>query len=233
MKVTTNTAYIEQRAKWGRRIAPLTMLFLIGGLITNFMSINNPNLFRPTMILLALGFFSAIISSNLVNNWVREPRADQVLTQVLKKFTNDYVLLNYTSAIPHVLIAPDGLYAFLVKNNDGEITVHNRKISRKFSLRRLIGLFGSDALGSPIGEAESRAGKLQKLLAAHLPQEEIPPIKPVIIFSHRNVQLSTDNPAIPVIHTNQVKTFLRNEGKNRVISASQRSQLAELLGAED
>ncbi len=33
MKVTTNEALIEQRSKWAKRLAPLTMLFLIGGLI--------------------------------------------------------------------------------------------------------------------------------------------------------------------------------------------------------
>jgi hypothetical protein len=232
MQVTTNTEYVEQRAKWGRRIAPLTMLFLIGGLITNFMSIYYPDLFRPTMILLALGFVSAIISSNLVNNWVREPRADQVLSQILKKFSNEYVLLNYTASIPHVLIAPDGVYAFLVKNNDGEITVNGRKVSRKFSLRRAFGLFGSDALGSPINEVEARVSKLQRQLAAHLSEEEMPPVKPIIIFSHKNAQLSVIDPAIPTMQTNQIKSFLRNEGKNRLISAGQRGQLAEILGAE-
>ena len=95
MKVTTNIELVENRRKWAKRIAPVTMLLLVGGLITNFLSINSPEYFRPTLILLALGFVSALISSHLANNWVREPRADQVLEQVLKKFGNDYALLNY------------------------------------------------------------------------------------------------------------------------------------------
>ena len=32
MKAFTNTNLIETRAKWAKRIAPLTMFFLIGGL---------------------------------------------------------------------------------------------------------------------------------------------------------------------------------------------------------
>ena len=76
MKVSTNTELIENRKKWAKRIAPVTMLLLVGGLITNFLSINSPEYFRQTLILLALGFVSAIFSSNLANNWVREPRAD-------------------------------------------------------------------------------------------------------------------------------------------------------------
>ena len=84
MKVVTNTKIIETRVKWAKRIAPLTMLFLIGGLITNFMSINQPEYFRITMILLAIGFVFAIFSSYLANRWVREPRADQILENMLK-----------------------------------------------------------------------------------------------------------------------------------------------------
>jgi hypothetical protein len=94
MRVHTNTDIVTSRAKWARRIAPLTMLFLIGGLITNFMSMSQPQYFQPTLILLALGFIFATASSHLVNRWVREPRADQVLSLTLKKFGNDYVLFN-------------------------------------------------------------------------------------------------------------------------------------------
>ena len=97
MKVVTNTELVESRAKWGKRIAPVTLIFLVGGLITNFLSINNPEYFRMTLILLFIGFISAIFSSNLVNNWVREPRSDQILAQLLKKFGNDYLLFNYTT----------------------------------------------------------------------------------------------------------------------------------------
>ena len=62
MKVVTNTKIIETRVKWAKRIAPLTMLFLIGGLITNFMSINQPEYFRITMILLAIAFWVPLAS---------------------------------------------------------------------------------------------------------------------------------------------------------------------------
>ena len=116
MKVTTNTDLIENRKKWAKRIAPVTMLLLVGGLITNFLSINSPQYFRPTLILLALGFVSAIVSSHLANHWVREPRADQTLSQMLKKFGNDYLLYNYIGPVPHILIAPDAIYSFVVKN---------------------------------------------------------------------------------------------------------------------
>lgn len=232
MKVTTNTDLVEKRAKWAKRIAPLTMLFLIGGLITNFLSINQPQYFRPTLILLALGFISAIVSSHLVNNWVREPRADQILSQMLKKFGNDYLLFNYTGPVPHVLVAPDGVYAFVVKAHDGNISVDGDRVSRQFNWKRVLRLFADEGMGAPIREAEGRAGKLQKFLTKNLNNGELPEIKPIVLFSNKDAQLAVNQPAIPVLQTNQLKDFLREEGKNRVVSADQRRELADILGGE-
>ena len=229
MKVVTNTALIESRAKWGRRIAPLTMLFLICGLITNFLSINQPELFRPTMLLLALGFVSAIVSSHLVNNWVREPRADQTLTQLLKKFGNDYALFNYTSPVSHALVAPNGLYVIVVKKHDGQITVNGRRMSKKFTWRRVFRLLADEGLGAPIAEAEKQSRKLHNFLSKSLEAEEIPEISPLLLFSSKNLELIVNDPAIPVLTTQDFKTFVRDQSKNRTISAAQRKKLADLL----
>jgi len=229
MKVVTNTQLIEQRAKWAKRIAPLTMLFLIGGLIFNFLSINQPQYTLPTLVLLALGFFSAIISSNLVNTWVREPRADQTLTQLLKKFSNDYLLFNYTADISHALVAPDGVYAIVVKKHDGQITVKERRTSRKFTWRRIFRLLADEGLGAPVPEAERQANRLNKQLSQHLSDEEMPPIKPLVLFSNKDVNLNVNDPAVPVMQSNQLKSFRREQGKERAISAEQRKELAEIL----
>jgi hypothetical protein len=133
LKVITNTQIIENRTKWAKRIAPLTMLFLIGGLITNFLSINQPEYFRPTLVLLALGFIFATVSSYLTNRWVREPRSDQILTSMLKKFSNEYVSFNYTVSPPHILLTPSRLYVIVVKQQDGKISIKGSRVSRDFS----------------------------------------------------------------------------------------------------
>ncbi|MCG3212059.1 MAG: hypothetical protein FOGNACKC_05706 [Anaerolineae bacterium] len=229
MKVITNTTLVENRAKWAKRIAPVTMLLLIGGLVTNFLSINNPDYFRPTLILLALGFISAIVSSHMVNNWVREPRADQILEQILKKFGNDYLLFNYTAPAPHVLVAPDAVYTFVIKSHEGEISVNGGKVSRKFTWKRVFRLFADEGLGLPVKDAENRAAKLQKYLHDKLNSQDVPEVKPVLLFSNKNVQLTVDRPDVPALQTNQLKEFLREGSKSRAISAEQRKQLADIL----
>jgi hypothetical protein len=229
MKVSTNTKLIENRKKWAKRVAPVTMLLLVGGLITNFLSINNPAYFRPTLILLALGFVSAIFSSHLANNWIREPRADQTLGQVLKKFGNDYLLYNHIGPIPHTLIAPDAVYAVVVKNQKGEISVNGRRVSRKFTFGRLLRMFGEEGMGAPISEAQSRGSKLYKFFRKSLADDEVPYIKSIVLFSNPDAVLIVNEPEVPVLKTNELKQFLRDEGRNRTISADQRKKLAGLL----
>lgn len=233
MRVNTNTLLIENRQKWAKRIAPVTMLLLVGGLVTNFLSINNPDYFRPTLILLALGFVSAIISSHLANNWVREPRADQVLEQTLKKFGNDYTLLNYVGPAPHLLVAPDGVYTFVVKNQKGEIRINGKRVSRKFTWGRVLRFFSDEGLGSPMTEAETRAKQVAKFLHQNLSESDVPYVKPVVVFSHKEVELVINEPIVTVMKSNELKTFLRDEAKTRNTSAEQRKKLVSLLGGSE
>jgi hypothetical protein len=233
MKEVTNTQIIENRAKWAKRIAPFTMLFLIGGLITNFMSIRQPEYFRITMILLAVGFVFAIVSSYLTNRWVREPRSDQVLVSMLKKFSNEYVLFNYTTRAGHILLTPSCLYAITVKQHKGKITINGRRMNRQFNWKQFIRLFADEGLGSPVAEAESNVSSLSKLLNKELSEEEIPEIRPLILFSNKESDLVIkQSPPVPVVQSHEFKNYLREHTKNKVISASQRSQLAKIIGGQ-
>lgn len=230
MKAFTNTDLIESRTKWARRIAPLTMLFLIGGLITNFMSINQPEYFRWTLILLATGFFLSIISSSLVNQWVREPRTDQALAATLKKFGNDFIAFNYTSPVPHVLLTPSRLYVIVARRQGGEVTVKRDRISRQLTFIRILRYFADEGMGSPVREAEGKANKLQKYLRENLPGQEIPEVTPMLLFTNKDVNLTVVDPVIPTMRLNELKTYLREVDKQRAISAIQRESLIKLLG---
>lgn len=232
MKAITNTDIIESRSTWARRIAPVTMLFLVAGLISNFLSINQPQYFRYTLILLALGFLFATVSSHLVSRWVREPRGDQVLTATLKKFGNDFILFNYTTSVPYILLTPSRLYVIVVKQQSGQITVNGQRFTQKFSWGRLLRLFADEGLGAPVSEGQANVKKLEKLLSKELADDELPEIKPIIIFANKEVELSVNNPPIPVMRSNELKTYLRENDKIRSISASQRKALVEIIGGE-
>ena len=233
MQVITNTAIIESRSKWAKRVSPLAMLVLVGGFMLNLYSFDKPEYTQYTFILLMIGFVLAIVSSHLVNRWVREPRADQVLTNTLKKFSKEFILFNYTTSPPHILITPSRLYVIVVKRQSGQITVNGQRFSRKFSWIRLLRFFADEGLGAPGAEAENGISKLQKLLSTHLGEgEELPEVKALIVFTDKNVELVVNDPVMPVMRSNELKAYLRQQDKQHVIAGPLRNELVEIIGGK-
>jgi hypothetical protein len=235
MRVITNTDIIENRSNWGKRISPIAMFTLFTAFLLNLYSVfkpDRPEFIQYTFILLMVGLVLAMISSNLVNRWVREPRADQVLSNTLKKFGKDYLLFNYTISPPHILLTPSRLYVIIVKRQTGQISVKGDRFSRKFVWGRLFRFFTEEGLGAPVIEARSDINKLHKFLAKNLADEEAPEIKPLVVFVNKDVELSLNEPVIPVMRSNELKTYLREHDKQRAISTSLRTTLTEIIGGE-
>jgi hypothetical protein len=235
MRVITNTDIIKSRNTWARRVSPIAMFTLLTAFLLNLYSLfrpDHPEYIQYTFILLMVGLVLAMISSNLANRWVREPRADQVLSNTLKKFGKDYVLFNYTISPPHLLLTPSRLYVITVKRQTGQITVKGDRFSRKFAWSRFFRFFGEEGLGVPVVEAQSDANKLQKFLTKKLTDEELPEIKPLVVFVNQDVELSVNDPVIPVMRSNELKTYLRDHDKQRAVSASLRDTLTKIIGSE-
>lgn len=232
MQVITNTQIIESRSKWAKRISPAAMLVLLGGFVLNLYSFDKPEYTRYVFLLLLVGFFLAIASSQLVNRWVKEPRADQVLSTTLKRFSKEFVLFNYTTKPPHVLMTPTRLYVIVVKRQTGDITVKGSKFTRKFSWKRFFKFFAEESMGLPDAEAENGIDRLQKMLQKNLNDEEMPEIKAVIVFFDKNANLTIIDPTLPVLRTNELKSYLRENDKQHVISGPVRNQLIDMIGGD-
>ena len=233
MQVITNTKIIESRSTWAKRISPAAMLVLLGGFVLNLYSFGKPEYTRYVFALLLLGFFLAIVSSHLVNRWVKEPRSDQVLSTTLKKFGKEFVLFNYTTKPPHILITPTRVYGIVAKRQTGDITVKGAKFSRKFSWSRFFRFFAEESMGLPDAEAENGISKLVKLLKKNgFVDEELPEIDAVIVFTDKNANVNIIEPTIPVLRGNELKSYLREHDKQHNISAPTRTRLIEIFGGE-
>lgn len=230
MKIVTNQEIIENRAKWARFVTPLTMVLLVGALITNFWGApQSPIYLQITMVLMGLGLISAVVSSHLVNNWVREPRADQVLEFTLKKFSNDFALFNYTTNLRHILITPTRVYVIIIKRQDGKVAFDGKRFYREWSWKRVFRLLADEGLGVPLKEAERGVQQLRDLLAARLDEEDMPELAALILFTHKDVNLTVKDPPIPIMTTKELKSYLRDNEKTRNISNEQRKTLTELF----
>jgi NACalpha-BTF3-like transcription factor len=125
------------------------------------------------------------------------------------------------------------VYAIVAKRQTGDITVNGTKFSRKFSWVRFFKFFGEESMGLPEAEVDNSKDKLAKLLKNNgFSDEELPEIDAVIVFTNKEANLTINEPTIPVLRTNELKSYLREHDKQHNISAPLRSRLIEVFGGK-
>ena len=234
MKVITNEVFIKRRVKIARWASLIGLGVLLLGLIASF----NEQSFYISLLALVIGFVLANVGSFNANRYFRQPRPDQVLAKVLRGFDNNYRLFNYTASVPHVLLTPSRVYTLMVKPHDGMIRRQGKRWRRDFRLRRVLFFFGEEALGDPVRDARAEANRLSRELAKAF-GEEVPPVEPLIVFTHPDVQFEeSESPDVetidaPALVGNDLKKYLRAQPKGDVLKADLRNRLTRFLqGAE-
>ncbi len=223
MKVVTNEKLVESRAKLGKRASLIGLLILVAGFVVSLLS---PTLFYVSLGCLVVGFLISNVGVYNANLWLREPRADQVLSKGLKGFSNKYTLFNYTGPVPHAVVGPSGVVVFVAKSQEGRIIAKGKRWRQPFSLRRLIGFFGNEPLGNPTKDLEAVTERVRKFNAKALPDTEVP-VYGAIVFSSPNVELELQNVDVPVLTEKQLKGYMRNLPKGEVLTPEQRRTLMQ------
>ncbi len=239
MKIITNEKKIAQRKKWANILSPIAMVLLLGGLGLNILSLRNSNdgqitpiYFYGTLVLLVLGFIMSNISSHLVNHWVREPRADQTLAKALKGFDSKHYLFNYIHKAPHILLTPHKVYVITTKGQKDTVSVDGEKWKRPFSLMRALRFFAQESFGNPTLEARQNAAAAAKTLDAILPEDADVALQPLIVFTNPDVDLTVNNPTIPVLKSTKLKSFIREQNKGPAIPHDIRQALITGLSGD-
>ncbi|MGQ9501726.1 MAG: nuclease-related domain-containing protein [Anaerolineae bacterium] len=230
MKVTTNQKLLRQRSQLVRWTSMVGLIVLGGGLIASF----NEAYYFWSLPALLIGFILANISAYNANRYVREPRADHALEKALRGFDNNYHLFNYTAAAPHVLLTPSRLYVITAKGQDGVIRRQGTRWKRNFSIKRVFLFLNEESLGNPTQEALSNAEKLRAQLSRTL-SETLPPIEPLVVFTHPNATLEMDSSSgpehdkVPAMLAKDLKKYLRSQPKGTSLPSEVRRQLTEVL----
>ena len=221
MKVVTNEKLIASRAKLGKRASLIGLLILLAGFAISF----SPNLFYISLGCLIIGFTVSNIGVFNANQWIKQPRADQVLSRGLKGFSNKFTLFNYTGPIPHGIVGPPGVIVFLVKLQEGKISVNSNRWKQAFSFRRLMAFFGSESLGNPGRDLKALVEAAKTACARTLPDVEVP-VHGAVVFSSPKAELTTlQDPDVPVLMEKDLKDFLKGLTKEEILNADQRKAL--------
>ncbi len=218
MKAVTDTKLIEKGQKIGRITSLAGLVVLVGGLVLAFLQRNNTQsaIFLLVFGCMVAGFILSNVGIYMANRWVREPRADQALTRVLKGFDNRYQLYNYVLPAQHVLLSPDGLAAITVKSQEGTISCNGSRWRHRLSFGRVLRMFTDEGLGNPTKEAQREAALLKKLVDQKLPGQEVP-IATLIVFTGRKekLNLQVQDPTVPALTLGELKSEVRNLSQSR------------------
>jgi hypothetical protein len=142
--------------------------------------------FNPTptktlisFIALIVGFIVAQVSTYFVNRFAREPRFDEVIADNLSKLSNEYTFHVYTTPVAMVLVGPAGIWLPIPTAASGEIYYDTKWKQR--GGRLMLKLFGQENIGKPSLDIETNINDITKFLAHDLPEDQIPPIKGILV----------------------------------------------------
>jgi hypothetical protein len=229
MKIVRHDAYIAKRKRNSRLLAIVGFLLLTG---TLFLALN-PQYILISYIFMLGGFILFNLGMQQVGRWSRNPRNDQVLDQQLKSLPDRYTLVHYpevgSKRLNHVLVHPGGTLVITARELSAEVEQRGpRWRTRGGGFRKLFS-FSGPQLGNPSMETEQAISALEAFLAEH--QFEID-VDGAVVFLHPAVELSVEDPDFPVLHADELPSFVESLPTESDLSAKEREQLVDLLRGE-
>lgn len=241
MKIITDPKKIERNKKIGMytSLGSLVALFAGAGITLSslFRSFENPENIDPTLtnyafIAMAIGLVLSQIGVYFANRWGRTPTIDERLSLSLKGLDDRYTLYHYVTPVPHLLAGPSGLWVINAQYQQGTIAYENNRYRQ-----RGVGFFsriiGQEGVSHPDQEAKAYSADLEKMLKKELPDTELPPILPLIVFTNPKTTVQAADAPVPTIHVEKLKDFVRRKTKETPAGIAALQAVKEVLPEED
>lgn len=212
MKIIKNEKLIKRNSTIGNWTS-LAALVILG--VGMYISITRTDLFIYALVALLVGFTLTQIGMYMGNRYGRSPRPDEKLDAGLKGLPGDFTIYHYASPASHLLVGPAGVWLLMPYHQRGQVTFRKNRwqMSGGGFLQSYMRIFGQESLGRPDLEIESETKNLRKHFARKMDESAIPEIKPLIIFTNDEVEITTEDAPVPALKLKQVKDFLRQKGK--------------------
>lgn len=234
MKIIKNEKLIARNSKIGQWTSLGALLVLGAGM---YISISRPELIIVSLVCLLGGFIMMQVGMYMGNRWGRSPRPDEKIDAGLKGMHSEFTIYHYTSPVSHLLVGPAGVWVLSPYHQGGKIFYDSDKKRWKNKgggfFAGYMRIFGQEGIGRPDLEAESEVEIVKKFLKKNMTDEAtIPDVKAVLVFTNDNVELEANDSPISAMKLKQLKEFMRQMSKNRVLSSEQVKKITELLPKE-
>lgn len=230
MKIIKNEKLIQRNGKIGQYTS-LAALVVLG--VGMYISFTQPELITYSVVALILGFILSQVGMFMGARWGRSPRPDEKLDAALKGLHSDFNIYHYTAPVNHLLVGPSGLWVLLPYHQRGKVYYEKNRWKLKGGgfLQGYMRIFGQEGLGRPDIEAEVEVKNLKKFFAGKMGEADIPEIKPVLVFTTEDTELEAGDSPISALKLKQLKEFMRQGGKNRILSSEQIKIITDTLEA--
>ena len=229
MKISVDTKFIARNKKIAQYTLYLSLALLAFGFIWSIRNTDPEKTLIGWAILLP-SYFLVQLSIYMANKWGKSPRPDEIVTQSLKGLNDDYTLYNFTTAVQHLLVGPQGIWVLNPYHQKGEISFDPQKSSyRQKGGAGFIGkFFGQEGLPKIAREAEN----LQKDIELYFAKQQLQlPVKPEVInlFISEEVEITSSNFPQKCIRADKLKSIIRNESKTHLLSPQIISEIKSKL----
>ncbi|NWF63211.1 MAG: hypothetical protein HXY38_02795 [Chloroflexi bacterium] len=231
MRIIKNEKLIQRNGKIGNWVSLGALVVLGGGM---YISFAQPQWAVYSFVCLIVGFFMTQVGMYMGNRWGRSPRRDEKIDAGLKGLHSEFSIYHYATPVSHLLVGPAGVWALVAYHQGGAVAYEkNRwKIRGGGFMAGYMRIFGQEGLGRPDLEAENEVASAKKYLAKQLGEEAVPEVKALLVFTHDQVKVEAGESPIPALTVKQLKSFLREESKNRKLSSGQIQRIVAALPRE-
>lgn len=228
MRIIKNEKLIKRNGQIGNWIS-LGALAVLG--VGMYISFAQPQWAVYSFVCLLVGFMMTQIGMYMGNRWGRSPRRDEKIDAGLKGLHSEFNLYHYSSPVSHLLVGPAGVWVLVAYHQGGIVYFEkNRwKIKGGGFMQAYMRIFGQEGIGRPDVEADSEVTVAKKFFAKQMGEESVPEIKAVLVFTHDQVEVEAGDAPIPALTLKQLKTFIREESKNRKLSSIQIKKITDVL----
>ncbi|MFZ5877928.1 MAG: hypothetical protein ACOY0R_01025 [Chloroflexota bacterium] len=228
MKIIKNEKLIERNSKIGNWSNIGGLLALLAAI---YISFARPEWFNYSIIAMLIGFILTQVSLYMGNRFGRSPRPDELLDANLKGLSTEFAIYHFVTPVSHLLVGPAGMWVLLPYRQMGVISYQKNhwKMSRGGFIQGYMRLFGQEGLGRPDADANAETKAITAFLSRHMEESQIPTIQSVAVFTSDKVELQTEEAPIPTVKLKQLKEFMRQKAKGRLLSPSEVERIKAAL----
>lgn len=215
MKIIRNDKLIKRNAKISQYVLYAALATLVLGIYFTLTK-SDPNEIGWAYLFLIPSYILVQISITMGNIWSRSPRPDEIVTNSLKGLDNQYSLYIYSTAIPHLLIGPAGIWAIKAYHQSGKIYLHEKKkiLKQKGGGNFFTKIFANESIGNVAKESTVTSDRLEKYFVKQSISEH-PEINIANVFISDDVAIDVDNKEYPevLLTADKLKDFIRKMAK--------------------